>query len=190
MNPSNGARPTCAADVCTYCWAEDFGAGKLTAQQVKGVLASLVKKGLIRVQDWDDRDTVVDFTMSGFAVWLAHFPEDGEEYAKQATERCNNKLTKAAKRPSPAAKGAAAAKADDVAREALAKAARPGTKLAKVAELMLRPGGATSKELINGAGDLGGWWVEAVKIAARVGGNARKTRDGRRMRYSIIVAAE
>jgi hypothetical protein len=70
MNPGNGARPTCAADVCTFCWVEDFGPG-LTLNQVKGVVSSLVKKGLIVVSE-DDEHNVVDFTDAGFAVFEEH----------------------------------------------------------------------------------------------------------------------
>jgi len=68
MAPSNGEKPETIADTGTYCWVEDFSAS-LTPSQVKGVLSSLVKKGLIHVDDYDDEDTVVNFTDTGFKVW-------------------------------------------------------------------------------------------------------------------------
>ncbi len=69
MNSLNGATPSCAEDVSTYCWADHFAGDKMTTNQCKGVLSSLVKKGFIAIQDWDKGDTLVGFTKSGFEAW-------------------------------------------------------------------------------------------------------------------------
>ena len=71
MSPANSAKPETIGDTGTYCWVEDFSK-TLSGQQVKGVLSSLVQKGLISIQDWDQNDTVVDFTSEGFAHWQAN----------------------------------------------------------------------------------------------------------------------
>ena len=71
MNPGNGARPTSAKDVRTWVWVRDFS-DRLSASQVKGVLASLVKKGLIVISYYDARDNSVAFTDLGFAAWQAN----------------------------------------------------------------------------------------------------------------------
>ena len=68
MSPANGATPEAIGDTGCFCWVEDFSEA-LTGSQVKGVLASLIKKGLIAIQEWDQGDTVVNFTEKGFAVW-------------------------------------------------------------------------------------------------------------------------
>lgn len=74
MNPGNGARPTCAADVCTWCWAGDFTGGEMTTAQVKGVLSSLIKKGMINVSG-GGRESTASFTQAGFEAFVAAFPE-------------------------------------------------------------------------------------------------------------------
>ena len=70
MNPSNGARPESASDVKTWGWADHFAddAG-ITVPQMKGVLSSLVKKGLINITDYDVNETTVNFTDEGYAAW-------------------------------------------------------------------------------------------------------------------------
>tara|TARA_R110000803_G_C11757577_1_gene293454 strand:+ start:43 stop:333 length:291 start_codon:yes stop_codon:yes gene_type:complete len=69
MARSNGSKPAEIDDTGTYCWVDDFSSNGLSGQQVKGVLSSLVKKDLIKVDDYDDDDTVVDFTEAGFSAW-------------------------------------------------------------------------------------------------------------------------
>ncbi len=71
MSPANSGKPLNITDTGTWCWVEDFSKS-LTAQQVKGVLASLVKKDLVNVSQYDERDTVVNFTSEGFAAWQAN----------------------------------------------------------------------------------------------------------------------
>ena len=71
MSPANSGKPLDIEDTGCFCWVDDFSK-TLTAQQVKGVLASLVKKGLVKVCQYDERDTVVDFTTMGFAMWQAN----------------------------------------------------------------------------------------------------------------------
>lgn len=75
MNSINGARPTCAAEVATWCWASDFTGGQMTVPQVKGVLSSLVQKGLIRTGG-TGRDATVNFTDEGFAAFVAAYPKN------------------------------------------------------------------------------------------------------------------
>jgi hypothetical protein len=70
MSSANTSKPKDISETGTYCWADDFSK-TLTAAQVKGVLASLVKKRLIIISPYDG-DTVVDFTPAGFAAFQQH----------------------------------------------------------------------------------------------------------------------
>jgi len=75
MTPWNTGTPDCdesgAWEISTYCWAEDFTNADLNVQQVKGVLGSLVQKGLVTINEYDARDNVVSFTPQGFRAWKA-----------------------------------------------------------------------------------------------------------------------
>lgn len=69
MNATNGARPECAGDVLMWCWPDQFSS-KLTVPQVKGVLSSLVKKGLISISDYGPgEDNTIQFTVAGFKAF-------------------------------------------------------------------------------------------------------------------------
>ena len=68
MSPANSCKPLSIDDTGCFCWVDDFSES-LTGQQVKGVLASLVKKELVTISPYDERDTVVNFTKTGFALW-------------------------------------------------------------------------------------------------------------------------
>jgi len=68
MSSANTSKPKDISETGTYCWAADFS-DTLTVSQVKGVLSSLVKKGMIVVSPYDERDTIVDFTPAGFAAF-------------------------------------------------------------------------------------------------------------------------
>ncbi len=71
MSPANGGKPLSIDDTGTYCWADSFS-DTLSTNAVKGVLGSLTKKRLIIVQEYDQDDTVVNFTPLGFKTWQAH----------------------------------------------------------------------------------------------------------------------
>lgn len=68
MSPANGGKPLSIDDTGTFCWADQFS-DTLSTNAVKGVLGSLTKKRLITVQEWDQGDTVVNFTALGFKAW-------------------------------------------------------------------------------------------------------------------------
>ena len=65
-NQNNGSIPRTVEESATYLFidelADDSG---LTVNQVKGVLGSLVKKGLVDVDDFDDEETLVQITKDG-----------------------------------------------------------------------------------------------------------------------------
>ncbi len=68
MSPANGGKPQSIDDTGTWCWADSFSK-TLSTNSVKGVLGSLAKKELIRVEDYDRDETVVNFTPEGFKAW-------------------------------------------------------------------------------------------------------------------------
>lgn len=69
MNPGNGTRPESESDVYTFCWTSDFSPQDMNVSQTKGVLSSLVKKGLICIFEYDDTDKGVGFTKLGYEVF-------------------------------------------------------------------------------------------------------------------------
>lgn len=80
MNSLNGDEPQDYTDVHTYCWADDFtgncpscalqGPDVLSVNQVKGVLSSLSKKGLIHIYEGDRfNEPEVSFTEEGFEAF-------------------------------------------------------------------------------------------------------------------------
>lgn len=69
MTPGNGARPASADDAVTFCWAADFAPAGFNVTQTKGVLSSLVQKGLIFIEGYDERDNMVGFTKAGYEVF-------------------------------------------------------------------------------------------------------------------------
>jgi hypothetical protein len=71
MNPNNGEVPESHRDVLTYCWVEDFHP-TWPAAQVKGVIGSLSKKGLVLVCDGEEENTI-EFTPAGFDAWAANW---------------------------------------------------------------------------------------------------------------------
>ena len=73
MSPANTMKPRDINDTGTYCWADTFS-DKLTTPQVKGVLSSLVKKGLIHIDVFDHPadENVVSILPAGFAAWQAN----------------------------------------------------------------------------------------------------------------------
>jgi len=65
----NGApkQATCPADLTTWVWLEDRKVGDMTTAQKKGVLSSLVKKGLVHVTPDSDGD-MLGWSRLGFDV--------------------------------------------------------------------------------------------------------------------------
>ena len=71
MNEVNGATEWIEdADMTvTYYWAEDFAKGIGSVNQVKGVVTSLVKKGLVVVQEDSMEDSMIWLTDEGLQAW-------------------------------------------------------------------------------------------------------------------------
>lgn len=67
MNSTNGAPEYAqsASDLTTWAWAGDFTSADCDVKQVKGVMSSLVKKGLIECSG-KGQDAVVGFSDEGF----------------------------------------------------------------------------------------------------------------------------
>jgi len=72
-NQNNGSIPRTVEESATWLFVDDIAedAG-LTVNQVKGVLGSLVKKGLIDIDDIDaEEDTLVQITKNGIdELWV------------------------------------------------------------------------------------------------------------------------
>lgn len=79
MTPANCDTPQSHDETGCWCWPERYTRDDLDVQQVKGVLSSLVKKGLITISEYDRDDNEVDFTKNGFDVWKTEFEARGLE---------------------------------------------------------------------------------------------------------------
>jgi len=71
MNPVNGARPESADDVHCYVWIDELAPHlDISMSAAKGVVSSLVKKGLVQVSsDEDPQERGLNFTEEGYRVW-------------------------------------------------------------------------------------------------------------------------
>ena len=64
-NPNNGSLPRTILESATWLFMDELASDSgLTVNQVKGVLGSLVKKGLLLV-DEDEVESLVQFTQEG-----------------------------------------------------------------------------------------------------------------------------
>ena len=77
MAPMNGSTPSRFEDCgSTFLWADDFaGPDNLSEQQVGGVISSLLKDGMVNVEEWDDEDNVIAITQAGFDAWQSRHSE-------------------------------------------------------------------------------------------------------------------
>ena len=80
-NPNNGSRPTCAADVATWLWADELAKNMgISEKAVGGVITSLTEAGLVNVnivtakQRKMGDDSSISFTDAGFAAFEKAFP--------------------------------------------------------------------------------------------------------------------
>ena len=66
-NQNNGSLPRSTEESATYLWVDEIAANVgLAMNQVKGVLGSLVKKGIIDIDDIDSKeDTLVQIQKKG-----------------------------------------------------------------------------------------------------------------------------
>jgi hypothetical protein len=78
--PKNATGP---ADLTTWVWLEDRKVGDMTAAQKKGVLSSLVKKGLVHVSPDSDGD-MLGWSLLGFEVVQSLLDEELPELSKKA----------------------------------------------------------------------------------------------------------
>lgn len=82
MSALNGSSPETYADIWhgTYCWADDFTSEVCpNVEQVKGVLSSLTKKGLVTINKLDDEvegNTVI-VTKLGYEAWKQTYNKRG-----------------------------------------------------------------------------------------------------------------
>lgn len=79
MTGLNGDTPeSYEEDTGTYCWVDDFTGDVLTMSQVKGVISSLVKKGLLTVRDEGPGEhNTCNLTREGFDAWQSIHRDGG-----------------------------------------------------------------------------------------------------------------
>ena len=74
MSTYNGHYPL-TNDCETWCWADEIAAhAGCTVKQIRGTLASLVKKNLIGIVDAGTEDAAVYFTDAGYEEFKRLFP--------------------------------------------------------------------------------------------------------------------
>ena len=71
-NSLNGSIPRTVEESATWLFIDQVAEdASLTVNQVKGVLGSLVKKGLIDIDDIDEEETLVQITKAGLdELWV------------------------------------------------------------------------------------------------------------------------
>ena len=72
-NTLNGAQlteDTQPSELCTWCFVDSWATKDVSMKQIKGILAALVKKGLISIQVYDDDDSTVNVTEEFVAIAL------------------------------------------------------------------------------------------------------------------------
>ena len=72
FNQLNGSIPRTVEESATWLFIDEVADdASLTVNQVKGVLGSLVKKGLIDVDDIDEEETLIQITKAGIdELWV------------------------------------------------------------------------------------------------------------------------
>lgn len=153
--PLNGApmQAQQPSDLSTWVWLDDRKVGDMTTAQKKGVLASLVKKGLVTVTP-DSEGDLIGWTDEGFALLKAIL---GQPLPVLMAQKAAN--GKAAKAPKAAPKTSRKLGADMILflPADAHKEPRPGTKRAAILEMLRKPAGTTVEEIAAATG-----WSRAV----------------------------
>lgn len=161
--PLNGApmQAQQPSDLSTWVWLDDRKVGDMTTAQKKGVLASLVKKGLVSITPDSDGD-LIGWTEEGFALLKTIL---GQPLPALAAPKAAQKPAKA--KPAKAAK--AAPKTDRkpgadcilfIPMDAQ-KEPKAGTKRAAIIDLLRKPAGTSVEEIAAATG-----WNRSVAQSA------------------------
>ena len=179
--PLNGApmQAQHPSDLTTWVWLDDRKVGDMTTAQKKGVLASLVKKGLVAVTP-DSEGDLIGWTDDGFALLKTILGKPLPALTAPKTKQKSGK-GKPAKAVTPAPKPSRKPGADCILFIPLdaQKEPRPGTKRAAIIDMLRKPAGTTVEEIAAATG-----WSRAVASSAlwvdvKGGGFGVERREGR-----------
>lgn len=179
--PLNGApmQAQQPSDLSTWVWLDDRKVGDMTAAQKKGVLASLVKKGLVTVTP-DSEGDLIGWTNAGFALLktILGQPLPALTAQKAAQKPAKGKPAKAAK---DAPKTSRKPGVDCILFIPLdaQKEPKAGSKRAAIIDMLRKPAGTTVEEIAAATG-----WSRAVASSAlwvdvKGGGWGVERREGR-----------
>jgi hypothetical protein len=157
--PLNGApmQAQQPSDLSTWVWLDDRKVDDMTTSQKKGVLASLVKKGLVVITPDSDGD-LIGWTDEGFALLKTIL---GQPLPALSAQKATQKPAKGkpAKADAPAAKATRKPGMDMILflPADAQKEPRPGTKRAAILDMLRKPAGTTVEEIAAATG-----WSRAV----------------------------
>jgi hypothetical protein len=173
--PLNGApmQAQQPSDLCTWVWLDDRKVGDMTTPQKKGVLASLVKKGLVVITQ-DSNGDLIGWTDEGFAVLKTIL---GQPLPALAAPKATLKAGKAAPAPKTNRKPGA-----DVILFLPAesqKEPKAGSKRATIIDLLRAPTGATVEDIAAATGWSRSVAQSALYVDVKGLGHGVERKDGR-----------
>jgi hypothetical protein len=179
--PLNGApmQAQQPSDLCTWVWLDDRKVGDMTTPQKKGVLASLVKKGLVVITP-DSEGDLIGWTDEGFALLKTIL---GQPVPALAASKATPKAAKAkaAPKPAPAPKTNRKPGADVILflpAEAQ-KEPKAGTKRATILDLLRGPTGTTVDDIAAATGWARSVAQSALHVDVKGSGFGVERKDGR-----------
>lgn len=167
------------SDLSTWVWLDDRKVGDMTTAQKKGVLASLVKKGLVTVTP-DSEGDLIGWTDAGFALLKTILGQPLPALRVQKIEQkpAKGKPVKAAKDTPKTSRKPSADCILFVPLDAQ-KEPKTGSKRAAIIDMLRKPAGTTVEEIAAATG-----WSRAVASSAlwvdvKGGGWGVERREGR-----------
>jgi hypothetical protein len=161
--PLNGApmQAQQPSDLSTWVWLDDRKVGDMTTAQKKGVLASLVKKGLVTVTP-DSEGDLIGWTDAGFVLLKTIL---GQPLPALTAQKAAQKPAKGkpAKAPQDAPKASRKPGANCILFIPLdaQKEPKAGSKRAAIIDMLRKPAGTTVEEIAAATG-----WNRAVASSA------------------------
>lgn len=157
--PLNGApmQAQQPSDLSTWVWLDDRKVGDMTTAQKKGVLASLVKKGLVTITP-DSEGDLIGWTDEGFALLKTIL---GQPLPALAAPKATPKAAKAKAAPAPKTNRKPGADVILFLPADSQKEPKAGTKRATIIDLLRAPSGATVEDIAAATG-----WSRSVAQSA------------------------
>jgi hypothetical protein len=175
--PLNGApmQAQQPSDLSTWVWLDDRKVGDMTTPQKKGVLASLVKKGLVVITQDSDGD-LIGWTDEGFALLKTIL---GQPLPALAAPKATTKAAKAKAAPAPKTNRKPGADVILFLPAESQKEPKAGSKRATIIDLLRAPTGATVEDIAAATGWSRSVAQSALYVDVKGLGHGVERKDGR-----------